>query len=126
MISQNVFIVNYNSLYEILDEIKENLSFKITKFENEDDFRKNKNFDEKNILIISNATTTLQNLELSLVEQRHDLLLNHFSCHGAWEHAFKAILLELCKIFFIQQFTRAADNDWHKVLDLDIANLFNL
>jgi len=47
MISQNVFIVNYNSLYEILNEIKENLSFKITKFENEDDFRKNKNFDEK-------------------------------------------------------------------------------
>jgi len=40
MISQNVFIVNYNSLYEILDEIKENLSFKITKFENEDDLEK--------------------------------------------------------------------------------------
>ena len=40
MISQNVFIVNYHSLYEILDEIKENLSFKITNFENEDDFRK--------------------------------------------------------------------------------------
>ena len=59
MISQNVFIVNYNSLYEILDEIKENLSFKITKFENEDDFRKNKNFDEKNILIISNSKNTL-------------------------------------------------------------------
>ena len=59
MISQNVFIVNYNSLYEILDEIKENLSFKITKFENEDDFRKNKNFNEKNILIISNSKNKL-------------------------------------------------------------------
>mgnify|MGYP002633524814 FL=1 len=59
MISQNVFIVNYNSLYEILSEIKENLSFKITKFENEDDFRKNKNFDEKNILIISNSKNKL-------------------------------------------------------------------
>jgi len=59
MISQNVFIVNYNSLYEILNEIKENLSFKITKFENEDDFRKNKNFDEKNILIISNSKNKL-------------------------------------------------------------------
>lgn len=59
MISQNVFIVNYNSLYEILDEIKENLSFKITKFENEDDFRKNKNFDEKNILIILNSKNKL-------------------------------------------------------------------
>ena len=30
---QNVFIINYNSLYEILDEIKENLSFKIIKIE---------------------------------------------------------------------------------------------
>ena len=59
MISQNVFIVNYNSLYEILNEIKENLSFKITKFENEDEFRKNKNFDEKNILIISNSKNKL-------------------------------------------------------------------
>jgi len=56
---QNIFIINYNSLYEILDEIKENLSFKITKFENEDDFRKNKNLDEKNILIISNSKNKL-------------------------------------------------------------------
>ena len=31
---QNVFIINFNLLYEILDELKENLSFKIIKFEN--------------------------------------------------------------------------------------------
>ena len=31
IIMQNVFIINFNSLYEILDEIKENLSFKIIK-----------------------------------------------------------------------------------------------
>jgi len=37
---QNVFIINFNSLYEILDEIKENLSFKIIKIENEEDFKK--------------------------------------------------------------------------------------
>ena len=37
---QNVFIINFNSLYEILDEIKGNLSFKIIKFENEEDFEK--------------------------------------------------------------------------------------
>ena len=37
---QNVFIINFNSLYEILDEIKENLSFKIIKIENEEDFEK--------------------------------------------------------------------------------------
>ena len=37
---QNVFIINFNSLYEILDEIKENLSFKIIKVENEEDLEK--------------------------------------------------------------------------------------
>ena len=38
MIKQNIFIINFNLLYEILDEIKENLSFNIIKFENEDSF----------------------------------------------------------------------------------------
>ena len=37
---QSVFIINFNSLYEILDEIKDNLSFKIIKFENEENFQK--------------------------------------------------------------------------------------
>ena len=41
---QNVFIINIKSLYEILDEIKENLSFKVIKFENEKDFKKNNVF----------------------------------------------------------------------------------
>jgi len=43
---QNVFIINFNSLYEILDEIKENLSFKIIKFENEEDTKKNLDIDK--------------------------------------------------------------------------------
>ena len=50
---QNVFIINFNSLYEILDEIKENLSFKIIKFENEEDFKKNLDLDIIDCLIIS-------------------------------------------------------------------------
>ncbi len=37
---QNVIIINYNSLYEIFDDLKENLPFKIIKFKNEDDFLK--------------------------------------------------------------------------------------
>ena len=53
MISQNVFIVNYNSLYEILDEIKENLSFKIIKIENEEDFEKKLNLNRLDHLVIS-------------------------------------------------------------------------
>ena len=50
---QNVFIINFNSLYEILDEIKENLSFKIIKFENEEDFKKNLDLDRLDYLVIS-------------------------------------------------------------------------
>ncbi len=59
MIKQNVFIINFNSLYEILDEIKENLSFKIIKFENEDDFINNCDLDIINSLIISKTNQKL-------------------------------------------------------------------
>ena len=49
---QNVFIINFNSLYEILDEIKENLSFKIIKFQNEEDFKKNLGLGKIDYLVI--------------------------------------------------------------------------
>ena len=58
-IMQNVFIINYNSLYEILNEIKENLSFKMTRFENEEDFQKNIDLDIINSLIISKTNKKL-------------------------------------------------------------------
>ena len=61
---QNVFIINFNSLYEILDEIKENLSFKIIKFENEEDFKKNLDLDRLDYLVISKTD--------------HKLLLNNY------------------------------------------------
>ena len=50
---QNVFIINFNSLYEILDEIKENLSFKIIKIENEEDFKKKFDLNRLDYLVIS-------------------------------------------------------------------------
>ena len=53
MIKQNVFIINYDSLYEILDEIKENLFFKIIKLENENSIKNNSDLDIINSLIIS-------------------------------------------------------------------------
>jgi len=62
MVMQNIFIINYNLLYEILDEIKENLSFKIIKLENEEDFKQNYDLDITNCLIIS--------------KNNHNLLLN--------------------------------------------------
>ena len=51
---QNVFIINFHSLYEILDEIKENLFFKIIKLENENNIKNNSDLDKINSLIISN------------------------------------------------------------------------
>jgi len=49
----NVFIINFNSLYDILHELKEYLSFKITRFENEEDFKKNFDLDRLDYLVIS-------------------------------------------------------------------------
>ena len=60
---QSVFIINFNSLYEILDEIKENLSFKIIKFENEENFKKNLDLDTIDYLVI--------------LKTNHKLLLNN-------------------------------------------------
>jgi len=56
---QNVFIINLNSLYEILDEIKENLPFKIIKIENEEDFKRNPDLDLINCLIIPKTNPKL-------------------------------------------------------------------
>ena len=59
MINQNIFIINFNSLYEILYEIKHYLSFNIKNYENEDSFLKNQNLNLKNSLIISKSNKNL-------------------------------------------------------------------
>ena len=64
MIKQNVLIINNIPLYEILEEIKENLLFKIIKYENLDDFIKNPDSDLKNTLIIIKA-------DLKLASKKH-------------------------------------------------------
>ena len=61
MFMQNIFIINYNSLYEILDEIKENLSFKIIKLKNKEAFKKINDLDITNCLIISKNNHELLN-----------------------------------------------------------------
>ena len=55
MIKQNIFIVNFNSLYEILNEIKDKLSFNIKNYTSEDIFLKKSDLDSKNYLIISKS-----------------------------------------------------------------------
>jgi hypothetical protein len=64
---QNVFIINFNSLYEILDEIKENLSFKIIKFENEEDFEKKFDLDR------------LDRLDHLIISKTHHKLLSNIN-----------------------------------------------
>ena len=59
MIKQNVYIINYNSLYEILTEIKDNLSFNIENYVSENDFIENSSLDLKNSLIISKSKKKL-------------------------------------------------------------------
>jgi hypothetical protein len=52
---QNVNIVNYNLLYDILDEIKENLSFNILRYESYEDFIKDEKSKLKDSLVIVNS-----------------------------------------------------------------------
>ena len=76
MIKQNIFIINFNSLYEILDEIKENLSFKIIKYENEADFIKSFDLDIANNLIISKSNNKL--LSIKNISENNLLNFNNF------------------------------------------------
>ena len=59
MIKQNFYIVNFKPLYEILYEIKDNLSFNIENYITEDLFLKESNLDLKNSLIISKSNKKL-------------------------------------------------------------------
>jgi hypothetical protein len=77
MIKQNVNIINFNSLYEILDEIKENLSFNVIKSESDIDFLEKDKGNLKNSLIIINSNKKFfneknilifNNLPISLVK----------------------------------------------------------
>ena len=76
MIKQNIFIINYNRLYEILDEIKENLSFNIIKYNNEEEFIKNCTIDIKNSLFISKSKQKL--LLNKKLNEKNFLNLNNF------------------------------------------------
>jgi len=60
MITQNIFIIGHGLLYETLDEIKENFFFKISRFDDEEEFIKNSDLDMKNFLIISQNQNKLK------------------------------------------------------------------
>ena len=71
MIKQNVNIVGFNSLYVILEEIKDNLSFNITQYKNENSFFE----EEKELLQNSLIITNLKNTKL---DQKKLLVVDSF------------------------------------------------
>ena len=96
MIKQNIFIVNFNLLYEILEEIKENLSFTITKFERSEDLIKVDPLDIKNSLIISKPD---QKLLLSKnLEEKNLFLMQNFPI--SLNKLIELINIQLIKIKF--------------------------
>ena len=96
---QNVFIINYNSLYEILDEIKENLSFKIIKIENEEDFKKKFDLDRLDHLIISKTDHKL--LLNNNITNKNFLNVNDFPL--SLNKLLEQINIRLIKLKFNQQ-----------------------
>jgi len=96
---QNVFIIKYNQLYEILDEIKENLSFKVIKFENKEDFRKNNNHDKINFLTISKNNHKLL-LNNNMTDKN---LLNFNDLPLSLKKLLELINIELIKLKFNHQ-----------------------
>ena len=99
MIMQNVYIINYNLLYEILDEIKENLSFKTIKFENEEDFKKNFDLDIINYLVISKTDHKL--LLNNNITNKNLLELNDLPL--SLKKLLELINIKLIKLKFNQQ-----------------------
>jgi len=99
MIKQNVFIINFNSLYEILDEIKEDLSFKTIKFGNEGDFIKIPDLDITNSLIISKTNQKI--LVKRNVTEKNLLSFNDFPL--PLDKLLELINIQLIKLKFNHQ-----------------------
>ena len=96
---QNVFIINFNPLYEILDEIKENLSFKIIKFENEEDFEKKFDLDRLDYLVISKTDHKL----LPNINITDKNFLGFIDLPLSFKKLLELINIKLIKLKFNQQ-----------------------
>ena len=96
---QNVFIINFNSLYEILDELKENLSFKIIIIENEEYFEKKFDLDRLDHLVISKIDhKLLSNINIA---DKNFLGLNDLPL--SFKKLSELINIKLIKLKFNQQ-----------------------
>ena len=96
---QSVFILNFNSLYEILDEIKENLSFTIRKIDNEEDFKKKFDLNRLDHLIISKTDHKL--LLNNNITDKNVLDLNDLPL--SFKKLVELINIKLIKLKFNQQ-----------------------
>ena len=96
---QNVFILNNNSLYEILDEIKQNLSFTIIKIENEEDFKKKFDLDRLDHLVISKTDHKLL-LNNNITDKN---FLNFNDLPLSFKKLLELINIKLIKLKFNQQ-----------------------
>ena len=96
---QNVFIINCGSLYEILDEIKENLSFKIIKFENEEDFKNRFDLDRLDYLVISKTDHKL----LPNINITDKNFLGFIDLPLSFKKLLELINIKLIKLKFNQQ-----------------------
>tara|TARA_B100000795_G_scaffold101776_1_gene74945 strand:- start:791 stop:1378 length:588 start_codon:yes stop_codon:yes gene_type:complete len=99
MIKQNIFIINYDTLYEILDEIKEHFPFKILKYQNEEDFIKNCDLNTKISLLISKSNQKL--LSYKNLNEKNFLDLNNFPL--PLNKLVELINIQLIKIKFNHQ-----------------------
>ena len=99
MTKQNIFIINFDLLYEILDEIKENLSFMIMKYDDEDDFIRSSNLDITNSLIISKNNSQL--VQNNNIKDKNLLILNDYPV--SLIKLIELINIQLIKLKFNQQ-----------------------
>jgi hypothetical protein len=120
---QNVFILNFNSLYEILEEIKENLFFNVIKLENENSIKNNSDYDIINSLIISKTSHDL--LSNKTITENNILNLNDSPM--SLSKLLEFINLKLMKLKFSYQ-AKIKVNDYElnlnsKLLSKDGLNL---
>ena len=96
---QNVFIINFNSLYEILDEIKENLSFKIINLKNDEDLEKKLDLNKLDYLVISKTShKLLRNINIT---DKNFLDFNDLPL--SFKKLIELINIKLIKLKFTQQ-----------------------
>jgi hypothetical protein len=99
MIKQSIFIIDYNPLYEILNEIKDNLTFNVENYLSENDFIENSSLDLKNSLIISKSKKKL--LSNKKINDKNFLDLSLFPI--PLSKLIEAINIQLIKLKFNYQ-----------------------